>query len=143
MKDYLRLQYNNIKNHNFIIILSNILESFWNEKNQKWNHEKYFPLIISIIEFITNCCNGPCKNNQDCIEKDTHILDFIKYFLHNITYRKKLYHDDGIFNYDKNDFGKLDEEENGYNSSRVYNVFPEDRRKLSYLKYKLLSLKMF
>ena len=140
MKDYLRLQYNNIKNHNFIIILSNILESFWNEKNQKWNHEKYFPLIISIIEFITNCCNGPCKNNQDCIEKDTHILDFIKYFLHNITYRKKLYHDDGIFNYDKNDFGKLDEEENGYNSSRVYNVFPEDRRKLSYLKYKLLLL---
>jgi hypothetical protein len=28
MKDYLRLQYNNTMNHNFVIILSNILESF-------------------------------------------------------------------------------------------------------------------
>ena len=138
MKDYLRLQYNNIKNHNFIIILSNILEGFGNEKYKKYIPE-YYSSIISIIEFITNCCNGPCKNNQDCIEKDTHILDFIKFILKNVNYRKKHY-DDGIFNLEMNDKSKQDEEDNVDNTNRAYIIPPENRRELAYLKYKLLIL---
>ena len=45
MKDYLRLQYNNTKNHNFIIILSEILESFCNDNNRKFI-TKYYSIII-------------------------------------------------------------------------------------------------
>ncbi len=88
MKDYLRLQYNNTKNHNFVIILSNILESFGLDNNNKYI-PKYYSIIISIIEFITKCCSGPCKDNQDCVVKETQILDFIKTILKYIKYREK------------------------------------------------------
>jgi hypothetical protein len=72
MKDYLRIQYNNTKSHNFIIILSNILEIFTKDDNSRFI-PKYYSIIIKIIEFITKCCNGPCKDNQDCVVKETHI----------------------------------------------------------------------
>ena len=88
MKDYVRLQYNNSKNHNFIIILSKILECFLDFENVKLI-PKYFNLIIAIIEFLTESCSGPCIGNQDCIVKHTQVLFFIEFILYNINYREK------------------------------------------------------
>ena len=139
MKDYLRLQYNNTKNHNFVIILSNILESFGLENNNKYI-SKYYSIIISIIEFITKCCSGPCKDNQDCVVKETQILDFIKTILKYVKYRDKKYFDDGIYLPEVKDKRRIDENDNCLNTNRPYSVPPENRRKLSYLKYKLLQL---
>ena len=139
MKDYLRLQYNNIKNHNFITILSNILESFLIENNKKFI-PKHYSTIITIIEFITKCCYGPSKDNQDCVVKKTHILDFSKIILKYVNYREKKYNDDGISLPEYKDKIREEENENEPNTSRTFHVFPDERRKLSYLKYKLLIL---
>ena len=53
----------------------------------------YFPkdndLIIKMIEFITKSYSGPCKENQECIVKDKQILNFSKYILKELLYRKK------------------------------------------------------
>ena len=122
MKDYLRLQYNNTKNHNFIIILSNILESFSFEYNLKFI-PKHFDIIIAIIEFLTKSCSGSCKGNQDCIVKNTHVLEFVKLILQKVHYRKKQ------FDFD------------GYDSNNIDPFFDgNNRRKLSYLKFKLLVM---
>ena len=135
MKDYLRLQYNNIKNHDFIIILSNILESFINQNNRIFN-QKYYGYIITIIEFLTKCCYGPAKENQYWIVNKTRILDFIKYILRYMNYReRKRKNDDRI----KEKY-MSEENENGGNTYRALNVSELERRKLSYLKYKLLVL---
>ena len=139
MKDYLRLQYNNTKNHNFIIILSEILESFCNDNNRKFI-TKYYSIIIAIIEFITKCCYGPCRENQDCVVKETHILDFIRMVLKYINYREKKYFDDGIYLPEYKEKKTGEENENNINTYRTYNVYPDERRILSYLKYKLLIL---
>ena len=133
MKDYLRLQYNNIKNHDFIIILSNILESFINQNNRIFD-QKYYGYIVTIIEFLTKCCYGPAKENQYWIVNKTRILDFIKYILRYMNYReRKRKNDDRI----KEKY-MSEENENGGNTYRPLNVSELERRKLSYLKYKLL-----
>ena len=129
MKDYLRLQYNNSKNHNFIIILSEILESFSN--NNIKLIPKYFEVIIAIIEFLSESCSGPCKGNQDCIVKHTHVLEFIKFVLRKLDYRKKDFDLDG---------NKIRQEENGINQNNNHVIQPRNRRVISYLKYKLLML---
>ena len=127
MKDYLRLQYNNSKNHNFLIIVSDILSSFSGEDNIKLI-PKYFDIIISITEFLTKCCSGTCKENQDCIVKHTNVLDFIKFILNKLIYRKKLYDLEG------NEI-KM---ENELNQNNEYIIEKDNRRMFSYLKYKLL-----
>ena len=144
MKNYLRLQYNNIINHNFIIILSNILESFGNENNRKFIPKYYF-IIISIIEFIIQCCNGPCKDNQDCVVKNTKILYFIKFILKYATYRKEKNEskeakcNDDEFDKDMRNIEQNENEED-QNVCRALEVKNFHRRHLSYLKYKLLQL---
>ena len=125
MKNYLRLQYNNTKNHNFIIIVSDILENFDNEQNRKFI-PKYYDIIISIIEFLTKCCSGPCKGNQECIVKHKKVLKFTKTILKYLNYREKIYDFKGE---------ELDES----SKEKYYTVHPENRRLLSFLKYKLLS----
>ena len=140
MKDYLRVQYNNTKSHNFIIILSNILEIFTKNDNSRFI-PKYYSIVISIIEFITKCCNGPCKENQDCVVKETHILLIIEFILKKLNYRTKKHYDDGLNQQDTGDKGENEENENiMIYTSRPINVKPEYRKKLSYLKYKLLVL---
>ena len=132
MKEYLRLQYNNEQNHNFIIIISNILACFTkNEVNAKFIfNEKYYDLIIQMIEFITKCCSGPCKENQECIVKNKQILYFIKFILKELIYRNKIYDDDGI------KLPKFKEKNVIKTDQNIYTF----RRKLSHLKFKLLIL---
>jgi len=140
MKDYLRIQYNNTKSHNFIIILSNILEIFTKEDNNRFI-PKYYSIIIRIIEFITKCCNGPCKENQDCIVKETHILLTIEFILKKLNYRTKQYYDDGLNQQITGEKGEIEENENIIiYTNRPISIKPEYRNKLSYLKYKLLVL---
>ena len=53
----------------FNSLISSILESFiYNDNNRKYI-PKYFSIIILIIEFITKCCKGPCKENQECCRR--------------------------------------------------------------------------
>ena len=130
MKEYLILQYNNPKNHNFILIAADILEHFAFENNLSLI-PNYFDIIIKIIEFLSTCCSGPFKGSQECIVKDTHVLDFIKLILQKVRYRKKLYDNDGR---------RIKEESDVINISDGHVVKPYNRRKLSYLKYKLLNL---
>ena len=125
MKDYLRIQYNNSKSHNFIIICSKILEEFAREDNLKFIPKNY-DVIISLIEFLTKCCGGPCLGNQECIVKYTNILEFIKLILLKVKYRLIK-------------FGFNGEEINNGNDI-YYTVAPKNRRILSYLKFKLLLL---
>ena len=80
MKDYLRLQYNNAKNHNFILICSEILTIFSKEKNVQFIY-KYYLIIISLIDFLIKSCSGQCKGNQDCIVKHEGILNLIQFIL--------------------------------------------------------------
>ena len=138
-KDYLRYQNNNnSKNHNFIIILSAILENFIQDDNKKNKTliDKYFYIIIKILECLTKCCNRTSNDNQDCIVKETNLLRFIKYILDNINYRQK--------KYSLKEFFSDDESISLYNSEINNNNLIEcltiglDRKKLSYLKYKLL-----
>ena len=134
MKDYLRLQYNNSKNHDFIVIAGEILQIFMNDEYAKFIPNFFF-VINLIIEFLTKSCSGPCKGNQDNIVKHTKILDFIKLILQKMRYREKFY--------DEN-------EENPKNKKKIINTEPktdyivindkDGRRKLSYLKYKVLLL---
>ena len=130
MKDYLRLQYNNSKNHNFIIILSNILEVFAFEKNLKFI-PKHYNIIIAIIQCLTKVCSGPCKGNQDCIVKNTHVLDLIKFILQKVHYRPKEYDNNGV---------KYESLNNGLNTSVDIFIDANNRRMLSYLKFRLLIL---
>ena len=139
MKDYLRYQNNNnSKNHNFIIILSAIIESFIKDDNKsnKFLLEKYFNIIIKILECITKCCNRSSNENQDCIVKETNLLQFTNYILDNLTYRKRKYSYSGFFSdnytYDEN----LDINKN--NDLIECLSIGLDRKKLSYLKYQLL-----
>lgn len=132
MKDYLRLQYNNSKNHDFIVIAGEILQIFMNDEYAKFIPNFFF-VINLIIEFLTKSCSGPCKGNQDNIVKHTKILNFIKLILQKMRYREKFY--------DEN-------EENPKNKKKIINTEPkyivindkDGRRKLSYLKYKVLLL---
>ena len=143
MKDYLRIQYNNTKSHNFIIILSSILEIFTKDDNSRFI-PKYYSIIIKIIEFITKCCNGPCKDNQDCVVKETHILLTIEFILKKLNYRTKKYYDDGLNQLEIGDKGEIEENENMIiYTNRPISVKPEYRKKLSYLKYKILVLLNF
>ena len=130
MKDYLRLQYNNSKNHNFIIILSNILEIFAFEKNLKYI-PKHFKVIIAIINCLTKLCSGPCKGNQDCIVKNTHVLELIKFILQKVHYRAKEYDNNGV---------KYNELDNGLRKAEDIFINVNNRRMLSYLKFRLLIL---
>ena len=148
MKDYLRYQNNNnSKNHNFIVLLSNIIESFVqdNEKSNKFLIEKYFNIIIKIIETITNCCNRSSNENQDCIINETNFLGFTKYILDNITYRQKIYFFQDFFSEDLENNDVNNNENSEQNNNNINNnIIIEcssiglDRKKLSYLKYKLL-----
>ena len=144
MKDYLRLQYNNAKNHNFIIILSKILESFCLKDNNKRFIPKYYHNVIAIIEFITNCCYGPSIDNQDCVVKETDILNFTKTILKYVYYREKKKNDEALYPFDNNIKNNLDENENENenepNTNRGLVVYTDERRKWAYLKYKLLVL---
>ena len=147
MKDYLRLQYNNSKNHNFIIILSKILKSFTNDSNNRIYISKYYKIIIQIIECLTKLCNGPSKDNQDCIVKETQILKFIRSILKNISYRPKKICDDGIDLMEivdrslTNESGFdieedcIEENENIVDTCKYILL---DRKRLSFLKYKLV-----
>ena len=141
MKDYLRLQYNNIKNHNFIIILSNILsnllESYIIVKNRNFI-SKYYLIIIKIIEFITNCCYGTSKENQKCVVMETNILYYTKNILKYLNYREKKYDENGKNLEDNEEKEKIDE--NGNNKYISFDENFDEQKKLSYLKYKLLVL---
>ena len=136
MKDYLRYQNNNnSKNHNFIIILSGIIESFTKDDNAKNKNliDKYFILIIKIIECITKCCIRASNENQDCIVKETNLLKFTKFVLDNITYREKIYNQ--FFSDNEKNIKKDNNESNNFIPCLSIGL---DRKKLSYLKYKLL-----
>ena len=108
MKDYLRMQYNNTKNHNFIIIFSRIIDNFIPENENEISDmdsnflndnrtyiSKYYSVIIKILEFLTKCCTE-CRDNQDCVVKETKILNFAKNILKTLTYRCRKYNDDGV-----------------------------------------------
>ena len=165
MKDYLRYQYNNNKSINFISILSSILDLFTKIKNDKNNNEFefyndrrifikfYYPVILNIIESLTKCCQGPSFENQNSLVKDTKILYFINQILFGLTYRKRLFDEDGKDietsieekknnlknkNMD-NSLNSLNLIENLTNQTFCYNI-DLSRKNLSYLKYKLLLL---
>ena len=158
MKDFLRMQYNNAKSHNFIVILASIIEIFVSDENP--NNilllEKYYSVIIKIIECITKCCNGASKENQDCVVKETKMLKFTKFILEKINYRQKLFFDDGI-NVAPNEIvgGEKKDKDKYFNVNSVKTTTSTlyertksrryecqeiglDRKRLSYLKYKLL-----
>ena len=140
MKDYLRYQNNNnSKNHNFIIILSSILESFIQDENHNNKNliDKYFNIIIKILECITKCCNSSSDENQDCIVKETNLLKFTKYILDNITYRQKKYFFNDFFS-ENDKVSKEDSEINNNKNLIECLSIGLDRKKLSYLKYQLL-----
>ena len=139
MKDYLRYQNNNnYKNHNFIVILSGIIESFTQDENPKNKNliDKYFIIIIKIIECITKCCIRASNENKDCIVKETNFLKFIKFILDNITYREKIYNQ---FFSDNEKKSKNDNIEINKNNNYITCLsIGLDRKKLSYLKYQLI-----
>ena len=148
MKDYLRIQYNKSKYHNFIVILSSIIESFISDESLNSAFEKYFNIIIKVIECITKCCNGSSKENQDCIVKETQMLKFTKFILEKLTYRQKKFKDDGI-NGNSNDSVKQIKNKDNFLSMTSINADKNklsiecseiglDRKRLAYLKYKLL-----
>ena len=155
MKDFLRTQYNSSKSHNFINIMASIIEVFVSSENHDniFLIEKYFNIIIKIIECITKCCNGASKENQDCVVKETKMLKFTKYILEKITYRQKIFFDDGI-NSPPSEVGASTKEEKLHNLSTVKSSITYferertktyeaqeiglDRKRLTYLKYKLL-----
>ena len=154
MKDYLRVQYNNSKSYNFILILSNLLENFTKDYSNLVYINKYYQIIIQIIDCITKCCNGPSMENQDCVVKETKLLNFAKYILKRLTYRRKEFNDSGLVippSYDRNYIEEISENEG--NGDNLYeecydndNIVDEcrniglDRQKLSFLKYKVLLL---
>ena len=154
MKDYLRSQYNNSKSYNFIEILSNILINFTKDNENRIYINKYYLLIILIIDCLAKCCNGPSEKNQDCIVKDTKLLDFIRNIIKTVTYRQKRYSDSGLDIMNSFDRNWVEEmSENDENTDKLYedktreNFLVDecanvgiDRRKLSFLKYKLLVL---
>ena len=158
MKDYLRDQYNNTKSFNFIVILSNILDNFIAEPSNLCYINSYYSLIIQIIDCICRCCNGPSKENQDCVVEKTNLLDFGRYVLKRITYRKKIKANDTGLDlvpcYDRSFADEVIEsvegEDNGDNSYEEYNdnvilvddclTIGLDRQKLSILKYKLIVM---
>ena len=156
MKDYLRVQYNNSKSYNFIIILSNFLEIFTKENSNLQSINKYYQIIIQVIDCITKCCNGPSIENQNCVVKETKLLDFTRYILKKITYRQKIYNDSGLDlnpSYDRYFIDEISENtEDKFNEDYLYedrydnDIVDEclniglDRQKLSFLKYKLLLL---
>ena len=157
MKDYLRVQYNNSKSYNFIINLSNILTNFVSEDSHLLFIKEYYKLIIQIIDCITKCCNGPSKENQDCVVNETDLLGFARHILKNVSYRKKKENDSGLQlpnSFDRYEIDIISEKvgdkfsENYLYEDRYDNdlIIDEctyiglDRQKLSYLKYKLLVL---
>ena len=156
MKDYLRVQYNNSKSYNFIIILSNILVNFTMETQNLRYINKYYKLIIEIIDCLTKCCNGPSLENQSCIVKKTDLLYFSRYILKKITYRQKKFNDSGldlIPNYDRKYVDEFSEniveefKEDLYEDKIDNDIFIDDcskiklsRLKLSFLKYKIIYL---
>ena len=145
MKDYLRYQNNNnSKNHNFMIILSGIIESFIQDDNKKNKFllEKYFNIIIKILECITKCCNRASEENQDCIVKETKFLKFTKFILDNITYRRKEYFFHDFFtdvDYKKTQINEDENIQNDLNNNLIECLsIGLDRKRLSFLKYQLL-----
>ena len=154
MKNYLRLQYNNSKYLNFIIILSRCIESFIYDDSSNTNNiyliDKYFNIIIKIIECITKCCNDESKDNQDCVVKETQMLKFTKFVLEKLKYRPKKYNDDGLNVYNNKTSLIVKNKETVNNKNSLTNIekikrsgiqcrsIGLDRRRLAYLKYKLL-----
>ena len=139
MKDYLRVQFNNSRSYNFISILSNILINFIKKDSHLNYIDKYYKLIIQIIDCITKCCNGPSKDNQDCVVMETELLNFAREILKNITYRKKEFYDSGLnLIPSKNRYCLYTPKNNEIiDKSSVINL---NRKKLSFLKLKLLIL---
>jgi len=148
MKDYLRIQYNNSKNNNFIVILGGIIESFISEENPNsiLLIPDYFSTIIKIIECITKCCNGSSKENQDCVVKETQMLKFTKFIFEKLAYRPKKYYDTGISSsFGRSNRVRTKEKLSSRNSySEINKTFNEcssklGRKRLAYLKFKLLQ----
>ena len=130
MKDYLRFQYNNSKNFNFMKILPDILVNFTEDYSHLPYIKQYYKLIIQIIDCITKCCNGPSKENQDYVVNKTGLLGFARYILKNLSYRKKC-----------SDYSEIYEER--LPPDLIIDECASiglDRLKLSYLKYKILVL---
>lgn len=151
MKDYLRIQYNNSKNNNFIVILGGIIESFILDENPNSNSKflihEYFDKIIKIIECLTKCCTGSSKENQDCVVKETQMLKFTKFIFEKLVYRPKKYYDTGIsYSFGRPAKVKTKEKMSSRNNSyidinrNVYecNTIELYRKRTAYLKYKLL-----
>jgi hypothetical protein len=97
MKDYLRAQNNKSKSHNFISLLADILKSFIpsNEKDKSFEKREllknYYSTIIKSIECLTKCSQGPCQDNQNVLIGETKILNFIDFYLFNVSYNGELY----------------------------------------------------
>ena len=152
MKNYLRIQENNSKSFNFIDILSKILVNFTKDNSNRVYINKYYSIIIQIIDCLSKCCNGPCEKNQDCIVNETNLLDFIRNIIKTITYRPKIWSDSGLGLmpcYDRNHVEEMSEiREDNTNILNVgkpkEDIVDEcanvglNRYKLSFLKYKLL-----
>ena len=153
MKNYLRFQYNNSKSYNFIVILSNILVNFTKDSSTILYINKYYSLVIQIIECLTKCCNGPSLENQDCIVNETKILEFIKNIIKKITYREIKYDDSGLYinsgfdryhaeviseNIDENSINANDEKKEPDLIIDECAHVGISRNKLSFLKYKLI-----
>ena len=146
MKNYLRFQYNNSKSFNFIVILSNILVNFTKDISNRIYINKYYSIIIQIIDCLSKCCNGPCEKNQDCIVQETKLLDFIRNIIKTITYRQKKFSDSGLDIkpcFDRNHIEEMSEKTDEERINKDYLVdecekVGIDRRKLSFLKYKLV-----
>ena len=157
MKDYLRIQYNNSRSYNFISMLSNILVNFTKENSRLVFIDKYYKLIIQIINCITKCCNGPSKDNQDCVVIETDLLSFARHILKNITYRQKKFNDSGFDlkqSYDRYYIDDISENlVDKFNEDYLYeDRYDNDilideclniglnRKKLSYMKLRILIL---
>ena len=109
--------------------------------------EKYFNIIIKIIDCITKCCNGASKENQDCVVKETQMLKFTKFVLEKLTYRPKKYFDDGLNSYSNNPTFKVKSKETLNNKNNLSyiekmkrsgiecQVIGLDRRRLAYINY--------
>ena len=85
MKDYLRIQFNNSRSYNFTSILSNILINFIKKDSHLNFIDKYYKLIIQIIDCRTKCFKSPSKDNQDCVVMETELFNFEREILKNIT----------------------------------------------------------
>ena len=149
MKNYLREQYNNTKIYNFISFLSNILVNFTKDTKYLIYINKYYKLIIKIIDCLTKCCNGPSFENQNCVVKNTSLLSFARHILKNISYRQRKlnYNDSGLLGL-KECCDKFDKDKDILPPNIKDNIILIDeckniglsRKKLSFLKYKLLVL---